>query len=644
MLLHAGYTPLILIDKTRPDDAFSNLFRLTTVTILHTMILLFQFSYDVRIKRLSHRCFITFQCRKYSIFGIVRLAAVIIVLGIYQPVSSQAPGILQLTDSLDKLPSDTQTINSVLKKGTFYWDNNNTLAKACFNHTLIRSKRMNYETGITLSIYRLGVTYAKIDAYEKALDCFIQALKLYEKQENKKGIADSYISIANVHNHQLMHSKAIEYYRKGWNLYLEQKDSVKLFYPVFNTGNIYLSLQKNDSAKMYYDIALPIAYKLQNDYFKGVVLLSYAGILALEKKYTDAADSCNKAILLMEKLNSKDGIATGYYNLADIYIRKNDPATALFNLKKSILIANEEKLIRRQMEAHEAMAQCYEMQKNYASAYNEQLKFQQLHDSLFSTERDQVLSNMRIKYESEKKEQENQQLKKESTTRKKTAIFSSLLLFITLILLFLILRNKNLQAQLFRQKEAALQQEKQTLSLAKKLEEEEKIRIIEEQKNSEVARIMEEEEKMRLQALNEFNERTLTAHAITMQQKTELLENLQRQLSELSEKLDEKDQYVVKSMRKSIHQNINFDDNWNKIKLHFEQVHPVFFNKLKSLSKELTVTDLKHCAYIKINLSAKEVASLLNVNAKSVRISRYRIKKKLHLSEEEDLAAYIMDI
>ncbi|MCB0471413.1 MAG: hypothetical protein KDC51_13280, partial [Flavobacteriaceae bacterium] len=73
-------------------------------------------------------------------------------------------------------------------------------------------------------------------------------------------------------------------------------------------------------------------------------------------------------------------------------------------------------------------------------------------------------------------------------------------------------------------------------------------------------------------------------------------------------------------------------------------VHPGFFDFLNKNFPELTNNDLKACAYIRMNLSSKEVASLTNVSPKSVTMHRYRLKKKLNLDTEDSLKNFLFNI
>lgn len=86
------------------------------------------------------------------------------------------------------------------------------------------------------------------------------------------------------------------------------------------------------------------------------------------------------------------------------------------------------------------------------------------------------------------------------------------------------------------------------------------------------------------------------------------------------------------------------DDDWYRFALHFDQVHNNFLSILKNKYPQLSPTDLKLCAYLRLNLSSKEIAQLLNISLKGVEVSRYRLRKKLNLPTEVNLHDYLMEV
>lgn len=95
---------------------------------------------------------------------------------------------------------------------------------------------------------------------------------------------------------------------------------------------------------------------------------------------------------------------------------------------------------------------------------------------------------------------------------------------------------------------------------------------------------------------------------------------------------------------KRINKEIDHQDNWIVFEKNFDKVHENFLIRLKEKHAELTPKDLRLAAYLRMNLSSKEIAPLLNISIRSVEISRYRLRKKLVLGKDQNLIEYIINI
>ena len=85
------------------------------------------------------------------------------------------------------------------------------------------------------------------------------------------------------------------------------------------------------------------------------------------------------------------------------------------------------------------------------------------------------------------------------------------------------------------------------------------------------------------------------------------------------------------------------EKDWQIFESNFNEVHEIFFKKLKAHFPDLTPGDLKLAAYLKMNLSSKEIAPLLNISIRGVENKRYRLRKKMNLEEEENLTNFMID-
>lgn len=115
-------------------------------------------------------------------------------------------------------------------------------------------------------------------------------------------------------------------------------------------------------------------------------------------------------------------------------------------------------------------------------------------------------------------------------------------------------------------------------------------------------------------------------------------------LTNIKDQLKESESSKVKSVIKTIDKDINEEYNWNLFRDAFNNADKEFFKKIKSRHPDLTSNDLKLCAYLRLNLSSKEIAPLLNISVKSVEIKRYRLRKKMLLNRDVNLVEYILAV
>ncbi len=96
-------------------------------------------------------------------------------------------------------------------------------------------------------------------------------------------------------------------------------------------------------------------------------------------------------------------------------------------------------------------------------------------------------------------------------------------------------------------------------------------------------------------------------------------------------------------IKKEIDRNISYDEDWDQFTFHFNSVHGDFSKRLTKDYENLSAQDLRLCSYLRLNLSTKEIAHLLNISVRGVEISRYRLRKKLKLDRNENLAEFILN-
>lgn len=158
-------------------------------------------------------------------------------------------------------------------------------------------------------------------------------------------------------------------------------------------------------------------------------------------------------------------------------------------------------------------------------------------------------------------------------------------------------------------------------------------------KSNKIKHIYSEQKKQKLQEEKEQTQKELINSVLHLEKKNEILNELKSQLL-----VQNKEQHATinNAIFKTIDSGLAIDDDFEKFKNNFNTIYPDFFNRLQAkASQSLTQLDLKYCGFILMKVTNKEMATQMNVEPKSIRMARYRIKQKLQLSKEQDLDEFI---
>ncbi|RIJ34475.1 triple tyrosine motif-containing protein [Pontibacter oryzae] len=139
--------------------------------------------------------------------------------------------------------------------------------------------------------------------------------------------------------------------------------------------------------------------------------------------------------------------------------------------------------------------------------------------------------------------------------------------------------------------------------------------------------------------------RELASTALNIVNKNELLQNISTEVNKLQDsegnRLPEKQ---LKKIQKIITEGMSSENDWDVFEKSFNETNANYFKKLKEDYPELTPNDLKLCAYLRMNMCSKEIASLLNITVRGVELRRYRLRKKLNMDHDKNLVEFVMEI
>jgi DNA-binding CsgD family transcriptional regulator len=148
----------------------------------------------------------------------------------------------------------------------------------------------------------------------------------------------------------------------------------------------------------------------------------------------------------------------------------------------------------------------------------------------------------------------------------------------------------------------------------------------------------------KLEAEIQHKNKELASVAMHLVQKGELLSKIKEEMTRVKSYAETgKSPDNFKKIIKILHEEEKMDADWEHFSVHFDKVHSDFLKALKEHYPNLSANELKLSAYLRMNLSSKEIAQLMNITVRGVEISRYRLRKKLGLATEVNLFHFLIN-
>ena len=176
--------------------------------------------------------------------------------------------------------------------------------------------------------------------------------------------------------------------------------------------------------------------------------------------------------------------------------------------------------------------------------------------------------------------------------------------------------------------------------------------ILKRYKNALLSKVRLKEE-LRLKRLNqnlrieiEEKNKELFSQTSFIIQKNELMLKVKNEIDDFYHNYSENKTFkpLYTKINTLLNKNMDVEEDWKMFMIQFEQKHTGFFKRLKTLYPQLTPSDLRLCACLRLNMESKDIASLMNVSLRSIENSRYRIRKKLKIPQNKNLIVFFMEI
>ena len=201
--------------------------------------------------------------------------------------------------------------------------------------------------------------------------------------------------------------------------------------------------------------------------------------------------------------------------------------------------------------------------------------------------------------------------------------------FLILGIIYLIFRW---QKQLFMEQQQKYEEEQKRLTYLHELELE--------KSEKEIVKLRNE----KLEAEIAFKNTELASTAMHLVQKGELLGNIKEEMSRIKKNANghaAPDEF--KKIMRILSEENKMDKDWEQFAQHFDHVHSDFLSNIKAQYPTLSPHELKLCAYLRMNLSSKEIAQLESISVRGVEIGRYRLRKKLKINTETNLFDFLLN-
>lgn len=477
---------------------------------------------------------------------------------------------------------------------------------------------------------------------DKAYENMLEALRMFEGKDAYLYKSNIYHYLASIYAHWKEPEKQLYYTRLCLDAALTSKapDAITNAYLSMGTSYLYRFRNDNarrqllDSAKYFYKSVLKLTDSLQ----KRITLPSTRGIAALNManiyfefypvSYQDSAEVyLDQALATGRKVDNVEIIANSYGILSEYALKEGDYDRAEKLLQMALSeIFNSSGGTLSKSRITNALARVAEESGDTAKALDYYKQYIRYDKELFDKEKLSITQRLEAQYQSERKELALSAAKQEAAFTKKLNHYYLILIIAGVLGLFFLFRSYHFKLKSSQQWQLLLTGEKNEAELQASL------------KAEETARLEAERELMR-ERLDRL-EKELLAGTLHVEEKNAILQNLREKLGSLNS-----EDPLHRQINRLISKSYETDQGYEDMKAEFAEIHLEFIAGLQQKAeKKLTRLDLKYCSYILMGHTNKEIAIKLNVDPKSIRMARYRIKQKLKLKKEESLDQFINDL
>jgi tetratricopeptide (TPR) repeat protein len=512
---------------------------------------------------------------------------------------------INLRHGLDKTPEHITLLGNL----GFNHDTRDekVLALDYYKQALAIAREIGQTDEIAANLANIGQLKTLMGEYKAALEYMEEALALDRQMGDEETISVDLNIIGRIYESWGMFDKAVTYLEQALEIdrKLNQEEKIAIRYN--SLGLVYKSWGKYPIALDYFQQALAIDKKLRNP-DKVALRQANIGSTYLEMGEPDKAiPFLEQGLVYFEKNGMPSYNATILNDLGRAYMLQKEFIKAEAAFQKSIEFSRKENMNVFLKNSLEGLSILYRQTGQFQKAYDALFESVELRDSIFNIESQKKLAEFQASYDLELKQQENEILRRDQELARKRhtvtiLIFSSAGLFLgMLILTLLFLLKANQNKRLLAEKEN------------------ERLRQDLEQRNKELT----------------YNAMCIIKNNETVARMVEVVEDALK----TSQNHDHLRNIVYQL------QHMESDNNWKDFEVHFIQTHKDFYDNLQKQFPDLTPNEKKLCAFLRLNMSTKDIASITHQSVHSINVARTRLRKKLGIDQtDENLVNFLASL
>lgn len=454
-----------------------------------------------------------------------------------------------------------------------------------------------------------GDIYGSISIFDQAYDYYNSALQIFNNENQKARAlkAENRICVTLfVYNDR--YDKALEVFQKVLKGAEAINDKELIVTGLNNVAAMYGKLGENTKALELFNMALRINLESRENFMAASNMVSMASIYAsmgnndtATAYYSRALEyaGSDKNVLVRNLLQLRRGV---------FYFNTNNLEHAIPDLNEVFTVSELSGWPEPAMQSADLLAKIYEKQGNEQLSLHFMKKYVEYLRIFESEGNTRKMAELEVKYDFEK-----EALRIEAVNRRKTILLSSALitsvLIIILVIILLIHMRTRASAAKLRHKNEMLEKEQIKQNLANQLE---------------------------------LRNKEITSNIILLQKKNEILTGIADKLMKAKHQFTEQNRGFIEKCIVELRENTD-DSDWKNFELQFNQVYEAFYRKLDKINPNLTVNDRRLCAYLRLNMTTKEIAALSNLSVHSVEVARHRLRKKLQIDDPSILLVAFLE-